>query len=65
MGFLTNWKDKRRLRLEKIKDIKQKPEAPLLEELKEKPGLKEVRMRKLVERSDTNFAKEASKDDYI
>ena len=62
---MTSWKDRRKSRLEKIKDTRQKPEAPLLEELKEKPGLKEVRMRKLVERGDTNFAKEASKDDYI
>ena len=48
--------------MEKIKQAKERPAAPLLEELKEKPGIKEVRSRKLVERDP---AKEASKDDYI
>jgi hypothetical protein len=32
--------------------------------LNEKPGYKEIKMRKLVERNE-NVAKEASKDDYI
>ena len=60
--MLASWKDQRQARLEKIKKAKERPGAPLLEELKEKPGIKEVRMRKLVER---DIAKEASKDDYI
>ena len=64
--FFGDWKEKRKARLEKIKAAQERPQAPLLEELKEKPGVKEIRMRKLVERSSTdNIAKEASKDDYI
>ncbi len=60
--MITSWKDERQARLDKIKKAKERPAAPLLEELKEKPGIKDVRMRKLVER---DIAKEASKDDYI
>ena len=48
----------------KIKQAKERPGAPLLEELKEKPGVKELKMRKLVERSPENIAKDI-KDDYI
>ena len=61
---MKSWKDQRKARLEKIKQAKERPVAPLIEELKEKPGLKEIRMRKLVEK-DENLAKEARKDDYI
>ncbi len=66
-GFFASWRDKRKARLEKIKQAKERPAAPLLEELKEKPGIKEIRMRKLVEKRDSsdNLAKEASRDDYI
>ena len=65
MGFMKTWREQRKARLDRIKQAKERPVAPLLEELKEKPGIKEVRMRKLVERSEDNIAKEASKDDYI
>ena len=63
-GFLRSWSEKRQARLEKIKKAKVRPEAPLIEELKEKPSLQEIRMTKLVQRSE-DVAKEASKDDYI
>lgn len=43
---------------------KERPQAPLLEELKEKPGYKDIKMRKLVQRSE-DVAKDAKKDDYI
>jgi hypothetical protein len=44
--------------LDKIKQAKERPSAPLLEELKEKPGLKEIKMRKLVERNTENIQKD-------
>ena len=50
--------------MDKIKQAKERPSAPLLEELKEKPGLKEIKMRKLVERSTENIQTDV-KDDYI
>ena len=62
-GLFSSWKETRQKRLEKIKLSKERPAAPLLEELKEKPGYKEMKTRKLVER-DTN-ARDAAKDDYI
>ena len=65
-GVFSSWSETRQKRLEKIKQSKERPAAPLLEELKEKPGYKEMKTRKLVERMPVDInAKEASKDDYI
>ena len=61
---MQSWKQERKSRLDKIKQAKERPSAPLLEELKEKPGLKEIKMRKLVERNTENIQKDV-KDDYI
>ena len=61
---MQSWQQERKLRLDKIKQAKERPSAPLLEELKEKPGLKEIKMRKLVERNTENIQKDV-KDDYI
>ncbi len=63
-GLFSSWSETRQKRLEKIKQSKERPTAPLLEELKEKPGVKELKTRKLVERMDSN-ARDAAKDDYI
>lgn len=49
-GFFSSWSENRKKRLEKIKQSKERPTAPLLEELKEKPGYKEIKTRKLVVR---------------
>lgn len=63
--MLSSWSQQRKARLEKIRlKQEQKPDAPLLEEMKERGGLRETKMRKLVERSE-NIAKDASRDDYI
>ena len=61
---MQSWQQERKSRLDKIKGAKERPSAPLLEELKEKPGLKEIKMRKLVERNTENIQKDV-KDDYI
>ncbi len=61
---MQSWQQERKSRLDKIKQAKERPSAPLLEELKEKPGLKEIKMRKLVERNTENIQKDV-KDDYI
>ncbi len=61
---MQSWQQERKSRLDKIKQAKERPSAPLLEELKEKPGLKEIKMRKLVERNNENIQKDV-KDDYI
>ena len=61
---MQSWQQERKSRLDKIKQAKERPSAPLLEELKEKPGLKEIKMRKLVEKNTENIQKDV-KDDYI
>ena len=61
---MQSWQQERKQRLDKIKQAKERPSAPLLEELKEKPGIKEIKMRKLVERNTENIQKDV-KDDYI
>lgn len=44
---------------------KERPAAPLLEELNAKPGYKEIKLRKLVQRREEDMSKQAAKDDYI
>ena len=61
---MQSWQQERKQRLDKIKQAKERPSAPLLEELKEKPGIKEIKMRKLVERNTENIQKDV-KDDYM
>lgn len=63
--FFSNWGEKRQQRLDKIKQSKERPSAPLLEELQEKPGYKEIKLRKLIQRNEEGMAKDAAKDDYI
>ena len=63
-GFFTKREDYKKERLERIKKAKERPSVPLMEELQSKPGYKDVKMRKLVQRSE-DIAKDASKDDYI
>ena len=65
-GLFSSWQTERKSRLEKIKQAKERPSAPLLEELQEKPSIKDVKMRKLVNRDPTleNIARDI-KDDYI
>ena len=61
---MQSWQQERKQRLDKIKQAKERPSAPLLEEMKEKPGIKEIKMRKLVERNTENIQKDV-KDDYM
>ena len=61
---MQSWQQERKQRLDKIKQAKERPSAPLLEELKEKTGSKEIKMRKLVERNTENIQKDV-KDDYM
>ena len=62
-SFLSSREEYRQQRLEKI--LKQKEtESPTLEEIKARPGLKEIRQIKLVQSDETMRAKR-SKDDYI
>ena len=61
---MQSWQQERKQRLDKIKQAKERPSAPLLEELKEKPGIKEIKMRKLVERNTENIQKDVN-DDYM
>jgi hypothetical protein len=63
-GFISGWSEKRKQRLDKIKKSKERPAALTMEELAERPSFKEIKMRKMVMRSET-IEKEASKDDYI
>ena len=44
---------------------KNKASAPTMEELDSRPGLKQIRERPLVEKSDGSDVKSDSKDDYI
>eukprot|EP00347_Sterkiella_histriomuscorum_P006627 403352045 len=67
-GLISSWSESRQKRLDKIKQSKERPSAPLLEELQEKPGYKEIKTRKLVERDpeyQTQNSKDAARDDYI
>ena len=64
-GLVSGWAEQRKARLEKIREAKQRPAAPLLEELEGKPGIREMKTRKLVERMPEDAAREARKDDYI
>jgi hypothetical protein len=59
-----SWREKRIAKIKKLKEGKDRSIAPTMEELAEKPGYKDIKMRKLVIKSD-NLAKEAAKDDYI
>lgn len=64
--MFSSWSENRKKRLEKIKQAKERPAAPLLEELKEKPGYKEIKTRKLVIRDqDINTNAKEARDDYI
>ena len=47
-SILTSWSETRKQRLQKIKESKERPQAPLFEELQERPTLKELKTRKLV-----------------
>ncbi len=62
--MIGSWSERRKARLEKIKNSKDRPDAPFMEELAEKPGTRELKQRKLVVRSD-DVSKQATQDDYI
>ena len=64
IGFVQNWHDKRAQRLEKVKaKYSQNSNALTMEELDQRPSIKEIKTRKTVIKDEA--PKEGKRDNYI